>query len=103
LILFPRGTGFREYLDRALADAGISPHVKMETDSVEAIKSFVAVGLGMSFMPEAAVEAEIASGSLARVEIESLPPLKRTTSVVHRTDRYLSAAATAFLSLLQAG
>jgi len=103
LILFPRGTGFREYLDRALADAGISPHVKMETDSVEAIKSFVAVGLGMSFLPEAAVEAEIASGALKRVEIELLPPLKRTTSVIHRTDRYLSTAATAFLSLLQAG
>src|SRR5262249_44398093 len=58
LILFPQGTGFRGYLDRALADAAIPVHVKMESDSVEAIKSFVEVGLGVSFLPAAAVEAE---------------------------------------------
>jgi DNA-binding transcriptional LysR family regulator len=72
----------------------------METDSVEAIKSFVAVGLGVSFLPEAAVEVEVASGTLARVEVTSLQPLKRGTSVVYRPDRYLSTAARAFMSVL---
>ena len=100
LILFPRGTGFREYLDRALADAGVAAQVKMETDSVEAIKSFVAVGLGVSFLPEAAVENDVESGTLAIAEIPWLVPLVRQTSVIHRTDRYLSTAARSFLSLL---
>jgi DNA-binding transcriptional LysR family regulator len=101
LILFPHGTGFREYLDRVLAAAGIPARVKMESDSVEAIKSFVAVGLGVSFLPVAAVEAEIASHTLAPVRVAGLPPLRRRTAAVYRADRHLSAGARGFLDLLR--
>jgi len=100
LILFPKGTGFREYLDKALDAAGVPMTVKMETDSVEAIKSFVAVGLGASFLPAAAVESELRAKSLAGASISGLPPLKRRTSVVYRTDRYLTKAASGFLAIL---
>lgn len=100
LILFPRETGFRTYLDRALTDASVSPTVKMETDSVEAIRSLVQVGLGLSFLPEPAVRADISSGALVRVQPAGLPPLARTTSVVYRADRYLTAAARGFLSVV---
>jgi DNA-binding transcriptional LysR family regulator len=104
LILFPRGTGFRAYLERvlepALAGVGRAPLVKMESDSAEAIKSFVAVGLGAAFLPAAAVAAEIASGELARLEVEDLPPLRRRTSITYRRDRRLSAGAQAFLKML---
>ncbi len=102
LILFPRGTGFRAYLDQVLAEAGISPRVKMETDSVESIKSFVQVGLGMSFMPLSAVQAERDSGLLARVNLAGIPPLRRTTAVIRRKDRYLGVAARDFLAIAQA-
>jgi DNA-binding transcriptional LysR family regulator len=101
LILFPRGTGFRAYLDRAFAEAGIVARVKMESDSVEAIKSFVAVGLGASFLPAAAVRAEIAIGAMAPARPVDLPRLLRRTSAIHRADRYMSAAARHFLDLLQ--
>jgi len=74
--------------------------VKMESDSVEAVKSFVTVGLGISFLPLGAVAAEIESGVLRRVQVTGLPPLKRNTAVVYRTDRYLSAGARAFLKIL---
>jgi LysR family transcriptional regulator, low CO2-responsive transcriptional regulator len=100
LILFPKATGFREYLDRALTEAGVAARVKMESDSVEAIKSFVAVGLGVSFLPAAAVEAEVAAGDLARAEVAGLPALRRQTSVLHRVDRHLSAGARGFLAIL---
>ncbi len=103
LILFPQGSGFRGYLDRVLAEAGISARVKMETDSVEAIKSFVTVGLGVSFLPASAVAAEMARGALKRVRVRNLPDLRRRTSVVRRTDRYLSTAARDFLDLLCSG
>jgi len=100
MILFPKGAGFRDYLDRVLAEVGISANVKMETDSVEAIKSFVAVGLGVSFLPMPAVDAELRSGALSMVSVDGLPKLTRRTSVVYRKDRYLSAAARAFLAVL---
>jgi DNA-binding transcriptional LysR family regulator len=101
LILFPQSSGFREYLDRVLAAAGMEIHVKMETDSVEAIKSFVATGLGASFLPAGAVATEIADGTLQQVTVKSLPKLQRQTSVIWRADRHLGAAAKAFLQILQ--
>ena len=42
LILFPASTGFRAYLDQKLGAQRLARLVKMETDSVEATKSFVA-------------------------------------------------------------
>ncbi|MFN3653282.1 MAG: LysR family transcriptional regulator [Armatimonadota bacterium] len=101
LILFAPGTGFRGYVDQALRTAGLAARVKMESDSVEAVKSFVQVGLGASFLPAAVVEAELASGELRRLKVRGLPTLRRTTSLCHRTDRYLSAGARAFLEQLR--
>jgi DNA-binding transcriptional LysR family regulator len=100
LILFSVGSGFRDYMDRALSDAGIAPHVRMETDSFEALKSFVAAGLGVSFLPSSALRAEVKEGRLRRRRVEGLSPLLRVTSVVHHTNRYLSAAARGFLEAL---
>lgn len=102
LILFRAGTGFRNYLDRSLARAGVRVQVKMESDSVEAIKSFVAVGLGISFLPAASVAAELRAGTLAQAHVAGLPPLQRQTAAVFRTDRYLSAPARGFLGILTA-
>lgn len=100
LILFPHGSGFRDYLDHTLAEAGVKAQVKMETDSVEAIKSFVMVGLGVSFLPESAVDAEVEAGLLKKVTVESLPRLARRTSIIYRGDRYLSTTARSFMQLL---
>ncbi len=101
LILFPRSSGFREYLDQALAVAGLEMQVKMETDSLEAIKSFVATGLGASFLPARAVEAELIAGVLQRVKLNDLPLLLRQTSVLRRIDRHQSPAVKALLRILQ--
>jgi DNA-binding transcriptional LysR family regulator len=100
LILFPRGTGFRADLDRALAGWGAAALIKMESDSVEAIKSFVAVGLGLSFLPASAVEEELAAGTLRPVTLTGVPPLQRATTLIYRPDRYLPSAAREFLRLL---
>jgi len=101
LILFSPGTGFRSYLDAALGLAGISVTVKMESDSVEAIKSFVATGLGASFLPYSAVAAELAKGEFCRISVEGMPVLTRKTAIIYRKDRYLCEAGRGFLGLLR--
>lgn len=101
LILFPQGSGFRAYLDRVLANAGFTASIKMETDSVEAIKSFVAVGLGASFLPISAIEQECKTGILKRLEVKGLGALSRTTYITYRADRYRSVAAGGFLEILK--
>jgi DNA-binding transcriptional LysR family regulator len=87
LILFPKHTGFREYIDQRLLARQLSVSVKMETDSVEAIKSFVTSGIGASFLPIGIVREELRLGTLARVQARGLGPLKRRTSLIRRRDR----------------
>ncbi|MDQ2730715.1 MAG: LysR family transcriptional regulator [Armatimonadota bacterium] len=102
-ILFPEGTGFREYLDHTLSLSGLKVKVKMESDSVEAIKSFVGVGLGLSFLPQLAVAGEMESGILACVSVKGMEPLRRTTAAIYRKDRRLSVGARALIGILTGG
>jgi DNA-binding transcriptional LysR family regulator len=103
LILFPRATGFRSYLEQRWLERGLSPQVKMETDSVEAIKSFVAVGLGASFLPLSTVEEELRRGVLARVTALGMGPLRRRTTLIRRPDRRPSFAVRSFLEIVGTG
>lgn len=90
LILFVTGSGFRAYLDSVLAGAGVVPDVRMELDNVEAIKSLVEIGLGVSIIPKTSAESEISTGSLVVVELTDAPPMTRTLSVIYRKDMYIS-------------
>jgi DNA-binding transcriptional LysR family regulator len=102
LILFPATTGFRRYLDDALGSERLAQQVRMETDSVEAIKSFVMVGLGGAFLPITAVAQELSRHHLKRLAPPRLPMLQRSTTVLRRRDRHLCAAARHFLRILGA-
>lgn len=100
LILFPKTTGFRQYLEQRFALRRQAFTVKMETDNVEAIKRFVAVGLGASFLPITTVADELRLGSLWRVEPRGLGKLRRRTAVVWRQDRRPSVAMRSFLEIV---
>ncbi|MET0390128.1 MAG: LysR family transcriptional regulator substrate-binding protein, partial [Polyangiales bacterium] len=102
LIAFPERAGFRRFLERAFAAAGLSPQVKMEIDSVEATKGLVAAGLGGAFLPAPAVQHELGSQQLQRLRIQRLPRLHRQTYLVQREDQRPSAALRHFLTLLAA-
>lgn len=101
LILFPRGNGFRDFLEQTFAAQDVSLRPKMENDSVEVLKSFVAMGLGMTFLPLAAARQELDSGALSLIRITGVPSLRRRTAVVLREDRYLNAVTRRFLEILR--
>ncbi|MHB9134543.1 MAG: LysR family transcriptional regulator [Armatimonadota bacterium] len=100
LILFPHGNGFRTYLDQTLVQTGVPLTVKMETDSVEAIKRFIEVGLGTSFLPQSAVQEELARGTMATVSLADIAPLRRTTYLAHMTNRYQTTGMRTFMALV---
>jgi DNA-binding transcriptional LysR family regulator len=100
LILFPKNTGFRQYLDQRLAAQRVS--VKMETDSVEAIKSFVQSGIGASFLPIGMVREELRQGTLARVQARGLGTLQRRTSMIWQRDRRPSFGMQSFVDIVGA-
>jgi DNA-binding transcriptional LysR family regulator len=72
----------------------------METDNVEAIKSFVAVGLGASFLPLATVAEDLRRGRLLRVEPRGLGSLRRRTAVLWRQERKPTLAMQSFLAIV---
>lgn len=70
------GSGTRAVLEHALAGQGLSLASFAETaevGSLSIIKVLVAAGLGLSFLYEAAVKEELASGMLACVRLKSQP------------------------------
>ena len=95
------GTPLRSLVNTGLANAGIVPRVVMELESVEAIKTHVAEGLGYSALGIRAVEREIKEGKLVRLQPEGLS-LTRCLALVYRDSMAFSPAVRAFLEELRA-
>jgi len=100
LILFRHPSGFRDYLDQIFSSLSIRLNVKMESDSLEAIKGFVGAGLGLAFLPRAAVRSELAAGMLSKLRWKNGPRLERTTTMIRRRDKYLSKPQRVFTQML---
>jgi DNA-binding transcriptional LysR family regulator len=100
LILMETGTNLRTYVDRLLSSAGVAEQVAMELDNVEAIKRMIEADLGISLLPRVSVQAEVAAGRLLALPLEGVPRGQRRIALVHRRDKYLSAALRAFIALL---
>jgi DNA-binding transcriptional LysR family regulator len=98
LLLLDKGSVSRVLLDQALAEAGLLPQMVMEVGSIEVIKRYVEIGLGISIIPRFTAEAEIAAGRLHAIPVDWLP--ERFVGVIQRREGYLSPAAQTFLDLL---
>ncbi len=95
------GTPLRSLIEAGLAGAGIAPRIVMELESVEAIKTHVAEGLGYSALGSRAVERELAEGRLVRLQPEGLS-LTRCLALVYRESMAFSPAVRVFLDELRA-
>jgi DNA-binding transcriptional LysR family regulator len=70
-----------------------------EFSTNEAIKQAVQAGLGLGVVPIQTIELELETKRLVVLPVEGFPVI-RQWYIVHRSDKRLSAAAQAFLSLL---
>jgi DNA-binding transcriptional LysR family regulator len=68
--------------------------------TVETIKRFVQLKIGLAFVPRMCVADELDRGSLVSVPVEDLSYV-RTLWVTHRRGMTFSHAAAAFLSILK--
>lgn len=76
--LLGKGNGVTQLVARVAADAGMALAPLLETHSIEVLRRFVASGLGITFLPRAAVSGEIARGAMQAVDLED--PLLREAS-----------------------
>jgi len=92
LILFPRPSGNRNYLDRKAEEAGIRLDVRYELADLTAQKDFIARGFVAGIMPLSSIYEEVRRRTLAATPIRGL---MLTRTLVSRTDSARSPAVAA--------
>jgi len=100
-ILHKIGTTTRERLVKHFNDGGVKIKVSMELASIETIKRFVSIGMGISIVPRLCIAKEIEEGSLKALSIRDAR-FQRKLGLIYNKDRYQSQAARAFLALITA-
>src|SRR3954447_19751112 len=100
LIVMQEGAGVRQVIEDELRKAGtrlrdLQP--KLELGLQESARSAVAAGYGVTFISRAAVEADLAAGTLAVARVKGLDPA-REVALVRAAGRSSTRAAKAFVS-----
>ncbi len=93
-------TGSRQRVIEAFAKHHTPLNITLELATIETIKRFVQLRIGLGFVPRMCVAEELERGTLASVPVKDLT-YERTLWVTHRRDMTFSHAAAAFLELLR--
>jgi DNA-binding transcriptional LysR family regulator len=99
LIVMQEGAGVRQVIEDELRRAGtrlrdLEP--RLELGLQESARSAVSAGYGVTFISRAAIEADLAAGTLALARVKGLDPA-REISLVRSTGRSPTRAAEAFV------
>ena len=95
-VLFESGSNTRKVVDDFFREAGVAVNVVMQTENVEIIKAMVASGLGISFLPYAAIASESRTGRFAWVRVRG-HKLYRETAWIYMKSEYIPRAVTEVL------
>jgi len=98
-ILHKVGTTTRERLIKHFGEDGVKMKVTMELASIETIKRFVSIGLGISIVPRLCIRKEIEEGALRSLVIRDAR-FQRKLGLIYHRERHLSQAARAFLAVI---
>jgi DNA-binding transcriptional LysR family regulator len=98
-ILREAGSGTRLTIERYFASQGLTPRIRMELGSNEAIKQAIAGGLGLSILSSHTLTLESGQGPLQTLDVAGFP-LMRQWYIAYPAGKHLSAVAEAFLAHL---
>ena len=101
LIMMRRGTHTRELLEEELASSGLPYEIVIELDSMDMIKRYVALGLGISVGPGLAIDPDD-EDELGIVGLTTLLPVEQAGIVTLR-GKILSGSAENFVSVMREG
>jgi LysR family transcriptional regulator, hydrogen peroxide-inducible genes activator len=98
-IFLKKGQGFREISEGLCKEAGFVPKVVFESTNIETVQSLVAAGMGVAFIPKMVTTTK-------RTHVPVYLPIHdlqatRTLVIAYKKGRYLSKAATSFISVLE--
>lgn len=98
LLLLEAGGTSRGLLNQLFVEHAIAPQV-MDLGSIEVIKRYVEIDMGISVVPKVAVREEVKAGRLHMISVPWLP--LREIGLVLRRGGYLSPASQQFVTRLQ--
>ena len=94
------GLCVRKKIEAAFFDAGVSPLVGLELNSIESAKAAVKAGLGISLFPEIYALGVGADPELRQIRLIDPTP-RREIALVWRKGKFRSSAASAFIAELR--
>jgi DNA-binding transcriptional LysR family regulator len=97
---YQEGMHIRSMIDALFRRMSLKIEYSVESSNAATIKRMVMSGMGLAFLPETAVAADIRRGALARLDV---PPLvvNQDVTLYYRKNRTLPRAAAAFAEFLQ--
>ena len=98
-IAFDEEVIIRRELDRFLRDNDVTISIVMQFDNIQSIKEAVALGSGISVLPERTMLAEVEQGRLVSVPLHA-PELVRPTGIIHRRKKKFTRAGREFLKMV---
>ena len=101
LILYDPGSSYFVLINQVCRDAGVSPWVEMNLDSIEATKHMVELGMGISFLPRSGVRQSLENGTLTIIPLSGGERVVLPSCLLIRRAQHYSPAVEAFLSLLR--
>jgi DNA-binding transcriptional LysR family regulator len=99
-LLLPKLGRTRKMIEDLLRPYKKSLQISMELASVEIIKKYVAAGIGISLLPEAFAQTEVAAGTLKLISVQGRK-LSRELGLVYRRASPMSAPAKAFVDIVK--
>jgi DNA-binding transcriptional LysR family regulator len=99
LILTESSCGYRALFDTIISQNNIKPRSVIETGNVQAIKQLILSGMGITFLPQTAVEEELQQERLIRLNWRG-PEFLIFTQVLYHKSKWMSAALKAFINLM---
>jgi len=98
-IAFDEEVIIRRELDRFFRENEVSISIVMQFDNIQSIKEAVALGSGISILPERTIQTEVEQNRLVSIPLHA-PELVRPTGVIHRRKKKLTRAGREFLNLV---
>ncbi|MBI3894416.1 MAG: LysR family transcriptional regulator [Acidobacteria bacterium] len=99
-VCFDYDLPIRKVIDRYLKENRVALQPVMEFDNIANIKEAVAVGAGISILPEPTVRQEVSLGRLAAITLDG-SELVRTIGIIYHRRKKLTPATLRFLELLR--
>lgn len=94
-IALKKGQGFRQIAIELCRKAGFMPNIVFESSNIETVRSLVAAGMGIAFVPHMVSRSGWSQLAPTYLSLKQRPT--RTLVIAYRKGRYLSKAVEAFM------